>query len=85
MYLLAAYAGLSLLFASTISIVSAHEITRPTILSRTADVKSSYDYIVIGGGTSGLTVADRLTEDGKTSVLVVEYGELSQLAERNSM
>ncbi len=23
-----------------------------------------YDYIVVGGGTSGLTVADRLTEDG---------------------
>ncbi|KAH7355004.1 choline dehydrogenase-like protein [Rhexocercosporidium sp. MPI-PUGE-AT-0058] len=33
-----------------------------------------YDYIIIGGGTSGLTVADRLTEDGSKSVLVIEYG-----------
>ncbi len=76
MFHLAVYAGLSLLFDSAITIVSAHEITRATILSQIADVKSSYDYIVIGGGTSGLTVADRLTEDGKTSVLVVEHGEL---------
>ena len=37
----------------------------PTILSRVADVKTEYDYVIVGGGTSGLTVADRLTEDGK--------------------
>ena len=28
-----------------------------------ADIASSYDYVIVGGGTSGLTVADRLTED----------------------
>lgn len=47
-----------------------------TILTRDNRPSESYDYIVVGGGTSGLTVADRLTEDGKTTVLVVEYGEL---------
>jgi thioredoxin reductase len=26
----------------------------------------AYDYIVVGGGTSGLTVANRLTENGKS-------------------
>ncbi len=41
------------------------------------DVEKAYDYVIIGGGTSGLTVADRLTEDGNTTVLVIEYGELS--------
>jgi hypothetical protein len=28
------------------------------------DIASTYDYVIIGGGTAGLTVADRLTEDG---------------------
>jgi choline dehydrogenase len=32
--------------------------------TRSKDIAASYDYVIIGGGTSGLTVADRLTEDG---------------------
>ncbi|KAJ7113056.1 alcohol oxidase [Mycena epipterygia] len=34
----------------------------------------TYDYVVIGGGLTGLTVAARLTEDPSISVLVVEAG-----------
>jgi choline dehydrogenase-like flavoprotein len=34
----------------------------------------AYDYVIVGGGTAGLTVADRLTEDGTTTVLVLEGG-----------
>lgn len=34
-------------------------------LTRSGSLEDSYDYVVVGGGTSGLTVADRLTEDGK--------------------
>lgn len=40
-------------------------------------VEEEYDYIIVGGGTAGLTVADRLTEDGESTVLVVEIGQLS--------
>lgn len=38
----------------------------------------SYDYVIVGGGTAGLTLGDRLSEDGKNSVLVVEYGDLGE-------
>ncbi|KAI1258648.1 hypothetical protein F5Y18DRAFT_434088 [Xylariaceae sp. FL1019] len=34
----------------------------------------SYDYVVVGGGTSGLVVANRLTEDAGVRVLVIEAG-----------
>lgn len=35
---------------------------------------SSYDYIICGGGTAGLTVATRLAENQDITVLVVEAG-----------
>lgn len=36
---------------------------RATPLTTLSQVAGSYDYVIVGGGTSGLTVADRLTED----------------------
>lgn len=36
---------------------------------------ASYDYIVVGGGTGGLVIANRLSEDSTTSVLIVERGD----------
>ncbi|KAL4874459.1 hypothetical protein BJY04DRAFT_225022 [Aspergillus karnatakaensis] len=34
----------------------------------------SFDYVVVGGGTSGLAIAARLAEDSKVTVAVVEAG-----------
>lgn len=45
------------------------------LVTRGDDVAEEYDYVIVGGGTSGLTVGDRLTASGKFSVLVIEAGD----------
>ncbi|ESZ92043.1 aryl-alcohol dehydrogenase [Sclerotinia borealis F-4128] len=40
----------------------------------TEGLAETYDYIIIGGGTAGLTVACRLSEDPNLQILVIEAG-----------
>jgi choline dehydrogenase-like flavoprotein len=63
---------LSLASASAASTLRLAE--RATVIDEAAALKLRYDYVIVGGGTSGLTVADRLTEDPRVQVLVIEYG-----------
>ncbi|KAJ6496059.1 GMC oxidoreductase [Mycena sanguinolenta] len=56
-------------YLSLLALCAQRALASPTALSR------SYDYIIVGAGPAGLTLGNRLTEDSRTQVLVLEAGE----------
>lgn len=40
---------------------------RAHVVYDASELRDEYDYVVVGGGTSGLTVANRLTENPKST------------------
>ncbi|EAA9302820.1 GMC family oxidoreductase [Salmonella enterica] len=48
------------------------------------EIASHYNYIVVGGGTSGCIMASRLSENEHKSVLLLESGPRSNAADSNS-
>lgn len=49
-------------------------IGKSRVIRQAEDLREEYDYIIVGGGTSGLTVADRLTESGECKLCLVPSG-----------
>lgn len=43
-----------------------------------------FDYVVVGGGTAGLSIASRLAEDGTNSVAVIEAGLFYKIGNSNN-
>lgn len=46
-------------------------------------VSATYDYVVIGGGTAGLTVARRLAANASGTVAVIEAGDFYEFSNGN--
>jgi choline dehydrogenase len=42
--------------------------------ARPETLKPEYDYVIVGAGAAGCVLANRLSEDGRSSVLVIESG-----------
>ncbi|KAB8288833.1 hypothetical protein EYC80_010736 [Monilinia laxa] len=66
-----------LLLASTVTATYFEDITGQNLLGSHFGViglDATFDYVVIGGGTAGLTLATRIAESGKFSVAVIEAG-----------
>ena len=79
--------ALCLAIASTIGVVSAGKrhsnIQTRHLLGSSFGVpgNATYDYVVVGGGTAGLTIATRLAEKG--TVAVVEAGSFYEISNGN--
>ncbi|KAH8723728.1 hypothetical protein GQ44DRAFT_684935 [Phaeosphaeriaceae sp. PMI808] len=70
------------ILASAVAIATsgalAHPLFNGQVISEADGLLLEYDYIVVGAGASGLTVANRLSEQPNLNVLIIEAGELDR-------
>lgn len=74
------------LFAGFLSLATALPFTRDIPLGTSfgiPGVPTEFDYIVVGGGCAGLTIAGRLAENSSISVAVIEAGSFYQISNGN--
>ncbi|PSN61575.1 FAD/NAD(P)-binding domain-containing protein [Corynespora cassiicola Philippines] len=66
---------LALVLLSTYSAL-AHPFFTGQHISEAENLLAEYDFVVVGAGASGLTVANRLSEESSTTVLLIKAGDL---------
>ncbi|KAL2158839.1 hypothetical protein VTH06DRAFT_4031 [Thermothelomyces fergusii] len=68
---------LAVALVSCAALASAASIPHTHAKRHISQLREDYDFVIVGSGTSGLTVADRLTEAFPAkNVLVIEYGDV---------
>ena len=65
-----------MLFAILTALVITIHVAQPLphVNPRAADTNTTFDYVVIGGGTAGLALATRLVQGSTHTVAVIEAG-----------
>lgn len=72
---LAGLALWALLMNIAVVIAIPQGLKRAKILERQDEINDEYDYVIVGAGTAGLTVADRLSADGQSMSLASTAGK----------
>ncbi|KAL9939432.1 hypothetical protein V8E36_001249 [Tilletia maclaganii] len=68
---------LSAAFTNAVPLSTEQLLKRASVITNDPSeaTATAFDYVIVGGGLAGLVVANRLTEDTNTRVLVIESGQ----------